>query len=74
MMFDPSDLKLALEQDDLFPAFQPVVEMRTGQVTGFEVLARWTHSLFGNIPPDQFVPVAEKTGLIGSLTQTILRK
>ena len=74
MSFDPSDLRTALEQDELYPAFQPVVEMRTGQLTGFEVLARWSHPLVGNIPPDVFVPVAESAGMIGTLTQAILKK
>jgi len=48
--------------------------MRTGQVTGFEALARWSHRLLGNIPPDEFVPVAESIGMIGALTRSILRK
>ncbi len=74
MTFDPSDLWTALERDELYPAFQPVVEMRTGQLTGFEVLARWSHPYFGNISPDRFIPVAESAGMIGALTQSILRK
>jgi len=74
MIFDPSDLRTALERDELYPAFQPVVEMRTGQMTGFEVLARWSHPHLGNIPPDAFIPVAESSGMIGALTQTILKK
>jgi PAS domain S-box-containing protein len=74
MIFDPSDLRKALERDEIYPAFQPVVEMRTGQVTGFETLARWSHPLLGNIPPGEFVPVAESIGVIGALTQSILRK
>jgi PAS domain S-box-containing protein len=72
--FGTSDLRKALEQDELYPAFQPVVEMRTGQLTGFEVLARWSHPELGNIAPDQFIPVAESAGLIGVLTERILRK
>lgn len=72
--FDTSDLRNALDRDELYPAFQPIVEMRTGQLTGFEVLARWSHPEFGNIAPDQFIPVAESAGLIGTLTECILRK
>jgi PAS domain S-box-containing protein len=72
--FDTSDLRKALERDELYPAFQPVVEMRTGQLTGFEVLARWSHSELGNITPDQFIPMAESAGLIGTLTECVLRK
>jgi PAS domain S-box-containing protein len=74
MIFDPSDFRRALERDEVYPAFQPIVEMRTGQVTGFEALARWSHPRLGNVPPDEFVPVAESAGLIDGLTQTILRK
>src|SRR5580693_5945913 len=74
MIFDPTDLRAALDREELYPAFQPVVEMRTGQVAGFEVLARWSHPTLGSIPPDEFIPVAESTGLIGLLTQTILKK
>jgi PAS domain S-box-containing protein len=74
MIFDPSDLRKALERDEIYPLFQPVVEMRTGQLTGFEVLARWSHPLLGNLLPEEFVPVAESIGIIGALTQSILRK
>jgi len=74
MTFATSDLRTALERDEIFPAFQPVVELRTGQLTGFEVLARWSHPVFGNVPPLDFIPIAENNGLIGALTQSILRK
>lgn len=72
--FDISDLRKALDEDELYPAFQPVVEMRTGQLTGFEVLARWSHRELGNITPDQFIPMAESAGMIGTLTECVLRK
>ena len=74
MTFATSDLRMALERDEIFPAFQPVVELRTGQLTGFEVLARWSHPVFGNVPPLDFIPIAENNGLISALTQSILRK
>jgi len=74
MHFDPTDLRTALDREELYPVFQPVVEMRTGQVTGFEVLARWSDPILGSIPPDEFIPVAENTGLIGLLTQSMLKK
>lgn len=72
--FDISDLRKALDENQLYPAFQPVVEMRTGRLVGFEVLARWAHPEFGNITPDQFIPVAESAGLIGTLTECVLKK
>ena len=74
MTFDTSDLRKALERNEVFPAFQPIVEMRTGRLTGFEVLARWWHPVFGNIPPDEFIPKAESGGMIRELTQVILKK
>ena len=74
MTFEPSDLRSAIERDELFPVFQPVVEMRTGQMTGFEVLARWSHPLHGNILPDKFIPAAESARLISAITETLLRK
>jgi EAL domain-containing protein (putative c-di-GMP-specific phosphodiesterase class I) len=49
---------------ELVLAYQPVFELDTGHLTGFEVLARWTHVEKGIIPPDQFIHVAEETGLI----------
>ena len=68
------DLSEALERDEIVPYFQPLVELRSGKLTGFEVLARWKHPALGMIPPDRFIPLAEKTGLIGDLTDAILCK
>ncbi len=49
--------------------YQPTVEFATGQVVGVEALCRWTHPLYGQISPDQFIPVAEASGLIAPLTR-----
>jgi PAS domain S-box-containing protein len=68
-----ADLLKALERDEIVPYFQPLVELRTGKLTGFEVLARWKHPERGLLPPDQFIPLAETAGLIGMLTEAILR-
>lgn len=68
------DAYQALEKGQFVPFFQPIVTLRTGQVKGFEVLARWQHPLEGLIPPDTFIPVAEQGGWIGELTQQILQK
>lgn len=68
------DLSQALERDEISPYFQPLVELTTGKLTGFEVLARWKHPVRGMIPPDVFIPLAEKAGLIGRLMEQILRK
>ena len=54
--------------------FQPQVELRTGRLKGFEALARWRHPVHGSISPDIFIPLAEESGLIGLLSQTLLRR
>ena len=69
-----SELSEALERDEIVPYFQPLVELHSGKLTGFEVLSRWKHPVRGIVPPDLFIPLAEKSGLIGLLTQKILRK
>jgi PAS domain S-box-containing protein len=69
-----TDLSCALEQDEFFPVFQPIVELRTGQLTGFELLARWRHSTLGTISPDDFIPAIEASGLSSRLTEALLGK
>lgn len=67
------DLRRALESNEIVPYFQPIVELRSGLLTGFEVLARWQHPKRGTVQPDEFIPLAEKIGLNGMLTGTLLR-
>ena len=59
-----SDLRTALERRELRLVFHPIVELHTGRVHGFEALLRWHHPERGVIPPLEFVPLAEETGLI----------
>jgi diguanylate cyclase (GGDEF)-like protein/PAS domain S-box-containing protein len=54
----------ALAEERLNLAYQPVVDLATGRVIGAEALARWEHPVWGSVPPSEFVPVAERTGLI----------
>lgn len=68
------ELRRALDADEIVPYFQPLVELRTGRLKGFEALARWRHPVQGSISPDIFIPLAEKSGLIGLLSRTLLRK
>ncbi len=69
-----TDLRAAIEAGEMEIAFQPDVEMATGRVVRVEALARWTHATRGRIGPDRFIPLAERSGLIGALTRCVLEK
>ncbi|MGA2672189.1 MAG: EAL domain-containing protein [Terracidiphilus sp.] len=71
---DLAEVRRAIEYDELEPCFQPVVELHTGRLSGFEVLARWKHSELGLVLPENFISLAEENGLIGLLTEQIMRK
>ena len=73
MTADANDLRRALENNEIVPYFQPLVELRTGLLRGFEALARWQNPERGLVPPDEFIPLAEKSGLHGQLTGNLLR-
>jgi PAS domain S-box-containing protein len=66
-------LHRAIENNEIVPFFQPLVELRTGRLRGFEALARWNHPLRGLVLPDDFIPLAESSGLNGLLTSNLLR-
>lgn len=63
-------LKKALDKNELIPVIQPIIEARSGNTAGGEVLMRWSHPALGNISPDRFIPLAEKNGLIRRITQS----
>lgn len=68
------DVYVAIRDDVVEPFYQPLVELGAGKVCGYEILARWQHEERGMVMPNQFIPVAEATGLIGDLTLNLLRK
>jgi diguanylate cyclase (GGDEF)-like protein len=68
-----SELRQAIDNEEPTVHYQPKVDMRSGLVTGVEALVRWTHPVRGFMSPDEFIPVAEHTGLIRPLTTLVLR-
>ena len=66
------DLPYAIDREEFRLHYQPKIDLRTRCVVGLEALVRWQHPLAGLIPPDQFIPLAERSGLIKPLTQWII--
>jgi EAL domain-containing protein (putative c-di-GMP-specific phosphodiesterase class I) len=69
-----SELRAAINQDDLILHYQPKVDMTSSRVSGFEALVRWRHPRHGMVSPMEFVPLAERSGLIKPLTFWVLRE
>ncbi len=68
-----ADLRAAIDRNELEVALQPIVEIASGRIIGCETLARWRHPVRGPISPDEFIPMAERTGLIHELGMWIVR-
>lgn len=68
-----SDLRQALEREELFLVYQPQLDLHDGELIGAEVLLRWKHPKRGMISPGEFIPLAEAHGLIGELGNYVLR-
>ncbi|MGD0283537.1 MAG: EAL domain-containing protein [Dissulfurispiraceae bacterium] len=69
-----NDLRKAVKMGEISVHYQPIVDIRTNTVAGFEALARWLHPDKGYIPPLDFIPVAEKLGLIEEIGELVLKK
>lgn len=68
-----NDMRLGLERNEFFLAYQPIVDLTTGCVTGLEALARWNHPSRGLVMPGVFIPLAEQNGLILQLGRYVLQ-
>lgn len=67
------DLRQAMNDGTVRPHYQPIVDLNSSQIVGFEALARWRHPEFGDLPPEQFIGIAEDSGLIVQLSSHLLR-
>ncbi|WFU45351.1 EAL domain-containing protein [Bradyrhizobium sp. CB82] len=68
------ELRDAIQNDVLRPFYQPLIDLASGRITGFEALVRWPHAERGMVSPAEFIPVAEDTGLINPLGGLMLRR
>jgi diguanylate cyclase len=67
-----TELRRAIDRGELVLHYQPKAHLRTGEIQGVEALVRWEHPVRGMIPPDEFIPPAQKTGVIAPLTLFVL--
>jgi len=67
------NLREAIEKQQLSLVYQPQIEINTGEIVGFEALSRWHHPELGQVPPIDFIAIAEKIGMIRPLTEWVLR-
>jgi predicted signal transduction protein with EAL and GGDEF domain len=69
-----SGLRAGIPRGEFVPYFEQQIDLTTGRLSGFEVLARWDHPTRGLVAPDSFIPIAEETGLIASLSMSVIRQ
>ena len=68
------ELRMAIDMDQLYLEYQPKVNLHSGQIYGVEALVRWEHPVHGYMSPDSFIPLAEQTGLIGELSEWVIKE
>lgn len=69
-----AEMRAAIDAGQIYPVYQPVIDIATGQIEAFECLARWHHPIRGMIPPTLFIPIAECHGLIDRLMMRLLEQ
>ena len=69
-----TDLRYAIEREEFRNYYQPIISLESGRIVGFEALLRWQHPTRGLVGPNEFIPVAEDTGLIIPIGEWVLRK
>ncbi len=69
-----SGMRTGIPRGEFVPYFEQQIDLTTGRLGGFEVLARWDHATRGFVVPDDFIPIAEETGMIGDLSMSVMRQ